>query len=533
MPLPRVAIVGRPNVGKSSLVNMLAGAKVSIVDPTPGVTRDRVTTIVELPHADPNRPTRLVEFTDTGGYGVYTAEGGRFDDAGEDLARLTGDIERQIATAVERADFILFVVDAQDGVTALDQTVAQLLRRQSFRGQGRAPAPVRVVANKVDATNWEAFALDGASLGFGEPLMVSAKTNFRRRQFVEALYDLVPDTDDRSRAEAFPEMKIAIVGRRNAGKSSFVNALAGEERCIVSEIAGTTRDAVDVRFEVDGKSFVAIDTAGLRKRTRLADAVEYYAYHRALTASDRSDVCLMLIDATRPVTGVDKRLGAHIRDHFRPCVIVVTKWDLAEGRKNRKGQIVSTDDYAEYLGKELPGMSLSPIVFTSSVRNEGLREAVEMAHELHRQSLQRVPTAKLNEVIREIMTQRGPSGSFGIRAKVLYVAQVAVGPPTIVMVVNKREAFTRQYERYLLNRLHEELPFPEVPIRLLLRERTRVPVEELKPGVQPRDASGARLVPAFDPREVARYSDGPEEEEMDTSFIESPEGFEDGDDEED
>ncbi len=239
----------------------------------------------------------------------------------------------------------------------------------------------------------------------------------------------------------------------------------------------------------------------------------------------------MLIDSTRAVTAVDKRLGAHVRDHHKPCVIVVTKWDLTEGRTNRKGQPISTDDYAQYLGKELPGMALCPIVFTSATRREGLHEAVALAHELHHQSLQRVPTAKLNEVLKGIMNKRGPGGALGVKAKVLYVAQVAVGPPTIVMVVNKRDAFTAQYEKYLLNRLHEELPFPEVPIRLLLRERQRAPVEEMKAGGRQAAHDDARLVPAFDPREVVRYTEGDPDEAMDTSLIESPEGFEEDDDE--
>jgi GTP-binding protein len=499
MPLPRIAIVGRPNVGKSSIMNMLAGAKVSIVDPTPGVTRDRVTALIELKGADPSKPHKLVEITDTGGYGVYVADGARFDDAGEDLATLTGSIESQIAAAAERSDLILFVIDTQSGITALDRTIAQLLRERLFGGRGkprqgtRQPI-IRVVANKVDAENWETHAIDAASLGFGEPLIVSAMTNFRRRDFTERLSDIVPaPTPDDERA-AIPEMKMALVGRRNAGKSSFVNALAGEERCIVSEIAGTTRDAIDVRFEIDGRVAVAIDTAGVRRRTKFADAVEYWAFDRCLLAIGRADVVLMLIDASEEITGIDKRLGARVLAEHKPCVIVVTKWDLAQGRKNRKGKIVTPEDYAEYIAEELPGMAWCPVVFTSSVTKQGLHDAVTVAFELFEQAKERVSTSKLNDVLRAILSERGPSSKLGTKAKILYVTQIGVCPPTIVVVVNKPDLFTPGYLRYLHNRLHEQLPFAEVPIRLLIRERDRMGLSALMRRGGAHDEAEARLI---------------------------------------
>lgn len=504
MPLPRLAIVGRPNVGKSSLMNMLAGAKVSIVDPTPGVTRDRVTSLVELRGADPTAPTKLAEITDTGGYGVYTAEGGRFDDAGEDLSRLTGAIESQIASATERSDLILFVIDTQSGITSLDRTIAQMLRERAGRG-GRNPV-IRIIANKVDAENWESHAIDAASLGFGEPLMVSAKTNFRRRDFVERLYEITPAATPDDEKAARPEMKMALVGRRNAGKSSLVNALAGEERCIVSEIAGTTRDAIDVRFELDGHVALAIDTAGVRRRTKFADAVEYWAFDRCLLAISRADVVLLLLDATQEITGIDKRLGARVLTEHKPCVVVVTKWDLAKGRKNRKGQVVTPEDYAQYIAEELPGMSYCPVVFTSSVTRQGLREMVNIARELYDQAQQRVPTSRLNDLLRGILAERGPSSKLGTKAKILYVTQVSVLPPTIVMVVNKPEMFTPAYQRYLHNRLHENLPFEEVPIRLLIRERDRMGLSALmrRGEAGAADDEDARLI---EPRDAGDTTD--------------------------
>lgn len=462
-------------------MNMLARAKVSIVDPTPGVTRDRVTTVVELTGPLKTETPRLAEVTDTGGYGVYTAEGGRFDDAGEDLSRLTGDIERQIGAAVDRADLILFVVDAQSGITALDETIAGLLRQRGLGGKGRE-LRVQVVANKVDADNWEPFALEASALGFGEPWVVSAKTNFRRREFMERLFASLPEVSRAEREDAQPEMRIALVGRRNAGKSTFVNALAGEERVIVSEIAGTTRDSVDVRFEMDGRALVAIDTAGLRKRTKLDGAVEFFAMQRMYSSIERADVVLLCIDATQNISGIDKRLGKAISDAFKPCIIVVTKWDLVEGRKGRKGKVVTPEDYLEYIQEELRGLVHAPIVLSAAVDATGLNEVVQVAFELFDQSRERVSTSVLNDMIRTILAERGPSSTLGTRVKVLFVSQVATAPPTIVLVVNKPDLFTPEYERYMLNRLRENTPFKEVPIRLIIRERRRADLEDLLSG---------------------------------------------------
>lgn len=483
MPLPRVAIVGRPNVGKSSLLNMLAGAKVSIVDPTPGVTRDRIASIVDFDGPEPGDPPRQAEIVDTGGYGVYVADGARYDDVGEDLSRLSGDIERQIGEAVRSADIILFVLDAQTGVTSLDQTIADLLRKRALgpggkRLEGVRPAKVVLVANKTDGEQWDTSAAELGALGFGEPLAVSALTNFRRRQFTEGLYALLPDSSGADE-ETSPEMKIAFVGKRNAGKSTFVNALAGEPRVIVSEIAGTTRDAIDVRFEQDGRAFLAIDTAGFRKRKSLADDIEHWALHRALRSIRRADVVVLLLDATAQISQVDKQLSHEIQAQHKPCVIVVNKWDLAAGQVGRGGKKVGTHEYQQYIEKELRGLTKCPIVFATANAGVNVKETVEIALELHEQARQRVTTSQLNQLVRGILEHRGPSSKLGTRAKILYVAQVAVAPPTIVVVVNHAALFSAEYERYLLNRLAEETPFSEVPIRLIIRDRTRARPDDL------------------------------------------------------
>jgi GTPase len=478
VPIPRIAIVGRPNVGKSSLLNMIAREKVSIVDPTPGTTRDRVSVVTELEPPYPDAAAKPVEVVDTGGYGVYTAEDQRFNEIGVDLHALKDDIEKQIGEAVRNSDLILFAIDAQAGITPVDEQIATMLREGKF-WHGKMPA-VHVVATKVDGPKWEAHGLETAALGFGEPLMVSAKNNYFRREFVDALYDLVPAVDlAELDAATRVDMKLAIIGKRNAGKSSLVNALAGEQRVIVSEIAGTTRDAIDVRFELDGKSLLAIDTAGLRRKKSFANRIEWWAFDRAKRAIDRSDVVFLLVDATEPLSQVDEQLAMLVQKAYRPCVIVVNKWDLVEGKVGPKGRPVTPEDYEEYLRKELRGLDFAPISFIAASTGRNIRKTVRLGFEVLDQARSRVGTGQLNRLVRAMLERFNPPSKLGTLAKVYYVAQVAVHPPTIVMVVNRPELFTPNYQRFLLNRFREELPFGEVPIRMFIRGRKRRETIEL------------------------------------------------------
>ncbi len=467
MSLPQIAIVGRPNVGKSSLLNRLARERVSIVDPTPGVTRDRVSTIVDIaPPLETPRgtPSKLAEIVDTGGYGVYTAEGKRYDDVGADLSKLTPDIERQIRNARESAQLILFVVDAQTGITALDEMIARMLRQEGVHDK------VVVIANKVDSEHWIPDALEASGFGFGEPACVSAENGFGLRRLFETLWEGI----DESAEMVDPEMKFAIVGRRNVGKSTLINQLAGEPRVIVSEIAGTTRDAVDVRFEVDGRSMLAIDTAGLRKRKSFADDIEYYAYHRMLSSIRRADVVLFMIDATDVVSSVDKKIAQELQRQFKPTIIVVNKIDKVDK------DAISPNDFLEYLTEQLRGIDYAPIVFISAVERDGFKDLMSMASNLYAQAGHREETGALNRVVKEILAMRGPSSRLGTQARLYYASQVSVHPPTIVLKVNHPKLFKGQYERYLMNRLREELPFSEVPIRLLFGERNRKGLDEMK-----------------------------------------------------
>lgn len=441
MPLPVVAIVGRPNVGKSSLLNVLAGRRISIVDPTAGVTRDRVQTLCELEGL-------CFDLVDTGGYGVVDR-----DDLGDQ-------VEQQIRYAVDQATLILFLVDAQEGVNPLDQAVATWLRR--------CDRPVILLANKVDSPDTRTELGEFVRLGFGEPLAVSAVHHLGLTDLKERIVEhLRPFSDGAVPPD--PVMKIAIVGRRNVGKSSFINTLAGQERVIVSEVPGTTRDAVDVRFERDGHTYVAIDTAGVRKRSKITDDIEFYGFHRAQLSIRRADVVLLMIDATEEVTHVDKTLGGYIVEQFKPCVLVVNKWDLAKGR-------AVTGDYEDYLYKTLPGLDFAPIVFTTATQNRNVQGVIDVASSLFKQARTRVPTARLNEVVEDAVNDNPPKPKHGTGAvKVFYATQVAVCPPTIAFFVNDPGRVTPGFERFILNRLRERLPFEEIPVRLLFRGRRSMP----------------------------------------------------------
>jgi len=436
MSLPVVAIVGRPNVGKSTLFNRLAGRRISIVDAQAGVTRDRLSTLCR---AD----DRYFELVDTGGYGI------------EDVDQLTRQIERQLRYAIAQATLILFLVDAHDAVTALDRRLAQILRA--------AAKPVLCVANKVDSPSHEPMVHEFAALGFDTPLPVSALTGRGITGLLQVVTGRLPDLEEGGPAE--PIMKLAVVGPRNSGKSTFINALAGAERVIVSEIPGTTRDAVDVRFEMDGRTFLAIDTAGVRKKSKLKEPVDFYSFTRAERSIRRADVVLLLIDAALRVGQVTKNLAGYIVENYKPCVIVVNKWDLAVGKAD-------IEDYGEYLAKMFPALRFSPICLTCATDGTNVRETVNTAYTLFQQACYRVPTAKLNEAIEQVRTIRPPSASRPRgHPKFYYATQVAIRPPTIVIFVNDVQAFTAEYQRFIANRFRELLPFAEIPIRLIVRER--------------------------------------------------------------
>ncbi len=438
MPLPVVAIIGRPNVGKSSLLNALAGEMISIVEPTAGVTRDRVSTFI-------GRNDRYFELVDTGGYGIV------------DKDQLSEHIEQQIHQAIESANLILFMVDIRDGLVPLDKKTAQLLHKQNLDVIG--------VANKADSAKMFPAAAEFSELGFGEFLCVSAKNNLNKAVLLDTIFARLAELGSAEGVPRQPAMKIAIVGKRNTGKSTFLNAIVGSERVIVSEIPGTTRDAVDVQFEKDGKTFTIIDTPGIRKKGKLADSIEFYSYVRATRAICRADVVLLLIDATEPVSQVDKKLGSFIAQEYKSCIIVVNKWDLAKGS-------AVTGDYQGYLTKTLPGLSVAPIAFTTATEAKNVQSVLDLAIEIFKQATTRIPTHKLNQAFEMIKAERTSRRGTGW-AKIYYATQIATNPVTIVMFVNNPDLFDDSYRRFIVGRLRQLLPIQEVPIRLLARSHRK------------------------------------------------------------
>lgn len=436
MKLPVVAIVGRPNVGKSSLFNLLAGKRISIVDPMAGVTRDRVSTTLCI-------SDRYFDLMDTGGMGIV------------DRDDLTEDVEHQIRNAIEQAAVVLFLVSVRDGVTPLDQTVAERLRVLD--------KPVIFVANKADDHERQYDAGDLYRLGYGAPLLVSANSSRGKDELVQAIFEKLP-TGTSTDAPAQTDMKLAIVGRRNVGKSTFINTLAEADRVIVSEVPGTTRDSIDVRFERDGQTFVAIDTAGVRKRKSLADSVEFYGLHRAERSIRRADVVLHLFDPRMKVSRVDKQLAEYILEEHKPAIFVVNKWDLA-------ADTIPTQKWSDYLRKVFPMLDYVPIAFITAQNGRNVFRLLNLCQELHKQSGRRATTGELNRLIQHALLANSPPVRFNRVPKVYYATQVATHPPTVLLVSNAPELFDDPYLRYLSKAIRDGFQFGEVPIKLLLKTK--------------------------------------------------------------
>ncbi|MGL6195877.1 MAG: ribosome biogenesis GTPase Der [Thermoguttaceae bacterium] len=474
MSIPQVAIVGRPNVGKSSLFNWLIGERLSIVDPTAGVTRDRISHIIDLNpnekrEISPDRKissrkakklletdfaeerARLIELTDTGGMGVV------------DVDDLSDDVEQQIQLAIQTADLILFVVDARDGITSADEIVAERLRR--------LPCPILLVANKADNDQDEWKAETFHKFGWGV-VPVSAQHKRGRSTLTQVLESTLEqngafatqnDDDTETEAEE-PVMKIAIVGHRNAGKSTFINSLTKEQRVIASPIPGTTRDSIDVRFEMDGKTFIAIDTPGFQRSRGVKTDLEYYSTVRAERSIHQADVVLVFFEAAQQINKVDMQLVGLIEREYKPCIFVVNKWDLMVNE-------MPTERWAEYLRETFPNMWHVPIAFITGKTGKNIKMLMNHATMIYNQSLSRVSTAKLNKLITAAVEYNPPPLHYHRAVKIYYATQADVAPPTILLFCNMPDAISAPYQRYLLGVLRDELHFGEVPIRLVFRKR--------------------------------------------------------------
>lgn len=439
MGVPQVAIVGRPNVGKSSLLNWLAGARIAVVDDQPGVTRDRLTHLMQ-------HDERFFELVDTGGMGHI------------DQDRLTDHIEDQISQAIDSAQLILFVVDTRDGIVSLDQEVAKRLRYLKI--------PVICIANKADDTSFDISTEEFHRLGHGKPLKVSTLQNRNRAVLLNQIVQLLPVEDaDGDQPDEEPEMKVAIVGRRNVGKSTFVNTLVEADRMIVSEVPGTTRDSVDVRFTLDEKSFVAIDTPGLRRRQSRND-IDFYGTHRAERSIRRADVALLFLDCSERISKVDKQLCEYIGNEYKPCILVVNKWDKLAGS-------MPTEKWVHYLHDMFPAMRYAPIAFITGETGKNVKALLNHAQMLFKQSRERVSTGRLNRLLRDAIRSNPPPMHQNRRPKIYYATQVSVQPPTIVLFCSHPSAISMPYRRYLLGRFRDDFDFAEVPIKLYLRKREK------------------------------------------------------------
>ncbi|MEX0865965.1 MAG: ribosome biogenesis GTPase Der, partial [Pirellulales bacterium] len=414
MGLPQVVIVGRPNVGKSSLFNWLAGKRLAIVDDMAGVTRDRMTYLMEY-------QDRFFELVDTGGMGIA------------DTDNLTDEIEDQIQFGVDSASLILFTVDTRSGLTPLDQEVARRLRY--------VDVPVLCVANKTDDNTFDTQADEFYKLGRGKLIRVSTLQNRGRGALLDMIHERLPAAaEDESDDTSEPEMKIAIVGRRNVGKSTFINTLTESDRVIVSEIPGTTRDSIDVRFELDGKRFVAIDTPGLRKGKSVKTDIDFYGTHRAQRSIRRADVVLMFFDASERISKVDKQLCEYISDNYKPCIFVVNKWDLL-------AKTMPTEKWVTYVRDNFRTMAYTPIAFITGQTGKNIKATLNHAQMLFKQARARISTGRLNKLVQAAVEHNPPPMHKTRRPKIYYATQVGGEPPTIVLFCNNPAAFSPTYRR--------------------------------------------------------------------------------------
>jgi len=465
---PLVAIVGRPNVGKSTFFNRMLGERVAIVADMPGTTRDRI-------YGDTDWNGREFTLIDTGGLElgseIPVGQIGLDGQPGDIMKR----VQAQAQLAIEEADVIVFMVDAQAGITAADEEVADLLRRTQ--------KPVVLAANKADNAKLRQDAVEFYTLGIGEPITLSSTQGTGTGDLLDLIVDALPPEEERSEDEEDEEItRIAIVGRPNVGKSSLLNAILGFQRSIVSEVPGTTRDAIDTEFEYKDKKLVLIDTAGIRRRGRVGPGVEKYSVLRASRAIDRSDVALLLIDASEGLAAQDTHIAGEIQEKAKGVVVIVNKWDLAQAqrREEREGifpnpndEIESAERYRKIIAEGLKFIPYAPIVFASAKTGYHVQSLFDIVLNIAEMRYLRVPTSRLNEVVQEAIRRHNPTIFKGKVMKIYYATQTQVNPPTFVFFVNDPQALHFSYERYLENQLRYAFSFKGTGIRLQFRARPR------------------------------------------------------------
>lgn len=435
MSKPIVAVVGRPNVGKSTFFNKVVGRRVAIVEDTPGVTRDRIYAEAEW---------RGINFAliDTGG----------IEPDSQDI--ILSQMREQAQIAMDMADVILFMVDGRDGLTAADREVGEMLYRTGKE--------VVLAVNKVDKPDLPDDFYDFYELGLGEPIAISSVNMLNLGDLLDRIVESFPEG---AGTEEEDDIKIAVIGKPNVGKSSLINRLLGENRVIVSPIAGTTRDSIDTPFEKDGEKYILIDTAGIRRRSKVYEDIERYSVVRAVAAIERCDVCLLMIDAQEGVTEQDKKIAGVAHEAGKGLVIVVNKWDLVEKETN------TMRDFSREVESELTFMSYAPIVFISALTGQRVSKVIDTARTVAANRAMRVPTGQLNSLITDATMMKQPPSDKGKRLKIYYVTQVGVNPPLFSFQVNKRSLMHFSYARYLENKIRESFGFEGTSLKFVFREK--------------------------------------------------------------
>ena len=437
MSKPIVALIGKPNVGKSTFFNYLVGSRISIVEDTPGVTRDRI-------YAETNWRGRDFTLIDTGGIEPNT----------DDI--ILSQMREQADLAINMADVIIFLTDVKQGVTAADREISIMLKKSK--------KPIVLVCNKVD--NFEKDkneVYEFYNLGIGEPHPLSATNGLGIGDILDAIYEKFPKIDEGEDDDN--KIKVALIGKPNVGKSSLLNKILGENRSIVSDIAGTTRDAIDSEFENENGKYVFIDTAGVRKKSKIKENIEKYSIMRTLLAIERSDVCLMMIDAVDGVTDQDAKIAGEAHEAGKGVIIVVNKWDAVEKETG------TLEKYKKEVYQKLKYLSYAPIVFISALTGQRVNKLFDMINEVAEKNAFRISTSVLNQVINEAIAIVQPPSDKGKRLKIYYGTQVGSKPPTFVIFVNDKKLFHFSYERYLVNQIRKEFDLTGTPIRIIAREK--------------------------------------------------------------
>ena len=437
MSKPMVAIVGRPNVGKSTFFNYIVGKRISIVEDTPGVTRDRV-------YAEANWRGKDFTVIDTGGI--------EFDSSNDILSQM----KQQVDIAINMADVIVFMTDAKQGIMASDNEIALILKKSK--------KPVVLVCNKADNFGSDAPEIyEFYNLGLGEPRRVSAANAIGIGDVLDTIYEILPSKEKDLDEDSI--VKVAIIGKPNVGKSSLVNKILGENRVIVSDVAGTTRDAIDSEFENEHGKYVFIDTAGVRRHSKIEEKIEKYSVLRTLLAIERADVCLLMIDANEGVTEQDTKIAGEAHEAGKGIIIVVNKWDIYEKQSG------TLEKYTKEIYNKVPYLSYAPVLFISAKTGQRVDKLFDLINNVASQNAKRVSTSVLNQVLNEAIAVVQPPTDKGRRLRIYYMTQASTKPPTFVVFVNDKKLFHFSYERYLVNQIRKEFDLTGTTVRMIVREK--------------------------------------------------------------